>query len=168
MIEAMGGKCQCCSYNTCDAALEFHHLDPLEKDFSVGNTRANPKSWAKITEELKKCILVCSNCHKEIHQNVRTIPKEFHRFDDSFLSFEKIKKKAVCPGCKGERDIQNKYCSRTCAGKNSRKVNWDNIDLLNLMEIHSISELERMFGVSNTAIYKRRNKLQKIAGQVTK
>ena len=62
-VEAMGGKCQCCGYNKCLPALEFHHLDPSEKDFEL----SAKISWSQIEKELKKCVLLCSNCHKEAH-----------------------------------------------------------------------------------------------------
>ena len=65
-IEYKGGKCSNCNYDKCHQALEFHHLDPLEKDFSFdGNTR----SWEKVKKEIEKCILLCANCHREIHNN---------------------------------------------------------------------------------------------------
>lgn len=62
--EARGGKCIRCGYNKCIQALEFHHLDPNKKDFTISN--ANFK-LLEATEEAKKCILLCSNCHKEFH-----------------------------------------------------------------------------------------------------
>ena len=40
-------------------------------------------------------------------------------------------------------------------------MDWDKVDLLELMKVNTISELEDMFGISNAAIYKRRNKLLK-------
>ena len=43
-----GGECNLCGYKKCLEALEFHHLDPLEKDFSLGAIRANPKNWETI------------------------------------------------------------------------------------------------------------------------
>lgn len=64
-IEYKGGKCKNCGYNKCNAALEFHHLDPLQKDFGIGNS--NCKSWEKVKKELDKCDLLCANCHREIH-----------------------------------------------------------------------------------------------------
>ena len=70
MVESMGGKCQCCGYNKCSDALEFHHIDSNGKEMALGASRASPKAWIKIVEELRKCILVCSNCHKEIHYNL--------------------------------------------------------------------------------------------------
>ena len=67
-ITHKGGKCVKCGYNKCIAALEFHHCNPAEKDFTI----ANVKSYSfneTIIKELDKCILVCSNCHREIHTN---------------------------------------------------------------------------------------------------
>ena len=63
-----GSKCQKCGYDKCDAALEFHHLDPKKKDFGISR-QGIPKSWEKVKKELDKCILICSNCHKELHYN---------------------------------------------------------------------------------------------------
>ena len=64
MIEYKGGKCEVCGYNKCIAALDFHHIDPLEKDFALGSKIS---SWDIVVKELDKCIMVCSNCHREIH-----------------------------------------------------------------------------------------------------
>lgn len=64
-IEYLGGKCIFCGYSRCSAAMEFHHKDPSQKDFTIGGP--SRKSWDKVQQELDKCILVCSNCHKELH-----------------------------------------------------------------------------------------------------
>ena len=65
--EAKGGKCIKCGYNKCLKALEFHHLDPRQKDFTISNDRFK---IADAVAESKKCILLCSNCHKELHDNL--------------------------------------------------------------------------------------------------
>lgn len=70
-LEYKGGCCSICGYNKCDAALEFHHLDPSEKDFGI-SAKGHTKSFDKIKVELDKCILVCSNCHQEIHHPDKT------------------------------------------------------------------------------------------------
>ena len=64
LLEEHGGRCSKCGYDKCEAALEFHHLDPEGKDFTLATTS---KSLAAIREEAKKCILVCANCHRELH-----------------------------------------------------------------------------------------------------
>ena len=67
-IEYKGGKCEKCGYDKCISAMEFHHLNPLEKDFSI-SSNIN-MSYEKIKKELDKCILVCANCHREIHEGM--------------------------------------------------------------------------------------------------
>ncbi len=67
-IDYKGGKCEKCGYKKCNSALEFHHLDPSKKDFGISQN-GMPRSWEKVQKELDKCILICSNCHKELHYN---------------------------------------------------------------------------------------------------
>ena len=68
-IEYKGGKCERCGYSKYVGALEFHHRDPTKKDFSIGH--GSIRSWARTKEELDKCIMLCSNCHKEVHHEER-------------------------------------------------------------------------------------------------
>jgi len=62
-IEFLGGKCTKCGWHGNQAALQFHHLKG--KDFTIGNV-AN-KSWDSIKSEMKKCVLLCANCHMIEH-----------------------------------------------------------------------------------------------------
>lgn len=64
LVEEAGGKCQVCDYDKCLWALQFHHLDRKEKKFEIGSK--NNRSVAKLREEVKKCVLLCSNCHFEV------------------------------------------------------------------------------------------------------
>jgi len=64
-IEYKGGKCQLCGYKKCPAALEFHHIDPSKKDIRI--SAIGGRKWSIVKKELDKCILLCSNCHREIH-----------------------------------------------------------------------------------------------------
>lgn len=158
MVKAMGSKCQCCGYNTCNSSLAFHHIDPTKKDLSFADTRANPQKWIAIVEELRKCILVCNNCHGEIHAGIRVLPEEYSKFDESFLEYRPMCEYNACV-CGNQKPATFKFCSHKCSAKNHRKVDWDSIDLLELMKTNTISQLEDMLGVSNAAIYKRRNKI---------
>lgn len=63
-VEYLGGKCSKCGYNKCIAALEFHHLGG--KDFGIAQS-GHTRSWSKVKTELDKCVLLCSNCHREEH-----------------------------------------------------------------------------------------------------
>ena len=65
-IKYKGGKCEECGYNRCIEALEFHHTDPSEKDFSI-SSKGYTRSWKKVQEELDKCVMLCANCHRETH-----------------------------------------------------------------------------------------------------
>jgi len=67
-IKLLGGKCIRCGYNKCVDALEFHHKDPSVKEFKLGS--GNTLSWKEYKSEALKCMLVCSNCHKEIHSEI--------------------------------------------------------------------------------------------------
>lgn len=65
-LDYKGGKCQKCGYDKCIQALDLHHLNPNEKDFNISDKNIK-LDWEIIKKELDKCILVCANCHREIH-----------------------------------------------------------------------------------------------------
>jgi hypothetical protein len=67
-VEYKGGKCELCGYDKCMAALDFHHTDPTQKDFSVSHSfYGGVKDMQRIKKEIDKCLLVCSNCHRGLH-----------------------------------------------------------------------------------------------------
>lgn len=66
IVDYKGGKCEICGYSKSLRALEFHHKDPSEKDFNISKFL---KIDEKVLNELEKCMLVCSNCHAELHDN---------------------------------------------------------------------------------------------------
>jgi 5-methylcytosine-specific restriction endonuclease McrA len=67
LIQYKGGSCELCGYYKCERALEFHHINPEEKDFSISGKSL---SFDKLKDEVDKCMLVCSNCHCEIHDGL--------------------------------------------------------------------------------------------------
>ena len=70
-LNLLGGKCSKCDYNRCIGALEFHHLDPSQKEITLNEALSNHWAWERIVEELSKCIVLYSNCHKEKHYTER-------------------------------------------------------------------------------------------------
>ncbi len=68
--DLLGGNCSRCGYDKCQSALEFHHKDPTKKDFVIGG---NSLSRDKILKEAAKCILLCANCHREVHEEIRLL-----------------------------------------------------------------------------------------------
>ena len=47
--------------------LDLHHIDEQKKDFSVGGYKQVCSSLNKVKNEIRKCIVVCANCHRDIH-----------------------------------------------------------------------------------------------------
>ena len=58
--------CECCGYNKCSAALEFHH--PNDDKWEKGKRAINVTwSYNRINDEINKCKVLCANCHREYH-----------------------------------------------------------------------------------------------------
>lgn len=74
-IQYKGGKCEICGYLRDPNALEFHHKDPRQKDFAL-SSRGLTRSWERVKLELEKCILLCANCHREVHSGIVQLPDE--------------------------------------------------------------------------------------------
>lgn len=64
-IEFLGGCCSSCGYSKCKAALHIHHLDPVVKEFAISEKQA--WGFEAVKQELRKCVLLCANCHAETH-----------------------------------------------------------------------------------------------------
>lgn len=52
--------------------LDLHHLDPNEKDANIADV-TRYWSWERLMEEVEKCIVVCSNCHRKIHAGIISV-----------------------------------------------------------------------------------------------
>ncbi len=76
--EYAGGKCKICGYSKSSRALSFHHLDPKKKDFGLSDGGIT-RSWEKTRKEIDKCILLCMNCHMEVHDGITQLPSETKR-----------------------------------------------------------------------------------------
>lgn len=64
--------CQLCGYDRCLTALDLHHLDPSSKEFNLSGN--STRKWASIVQELRKCVLLCRNCHQEVHSGMASPP----------------------------------------------------------------------------------------------
>jgi len=74
-IEYLGGKCSFCGYARSYAALDFHHIDEKSKSFGLSQ-RGLTRSWERTKKELDKCVLVCANCHRELHVGLLQLSAE--------------------------------------------------------------------------------------------
>jgi hypothetical protein len=76
--------------------LEFHHSDPLDKNAEM-KVLVNNK-WSDIEAELEKCVLLCSNCHREEHWNESPINREIvERMSAALSGQERIGDEFVDP-----------------------------------------------------------------------
>ena len=75
IVEYKGGKCIICGYNRSAWAFDLHHVDGSLKEFGL-SVRGLTHSWEKLKQEADKCVLVCANCHREIHAGFSQLPEE--------------------------------------------------------------------------------------------
>lgn len=157
MVESMGGSCAVCGYNKCVEALELHHIDPLEKEFGFGKIMSNPIAWYRIVEEIRKCVLLCSNHHREIHSGIISLPGKHATFNEDFLQYKNYSDlNGKCFICGKETSSSNITCSKECAAKRSRTVEWDKIDLKAMLESNmTLSQIADKFNISPSAVSKR-------------
>ena len=66
LVEYKGGKCELCGYSGCIDVLDLHHKDASKKEFGISSSGLT-RSWEKNKAEADKCVLLCANCHREIH-----------------------------------------------------------------------------------------------------
>ena len=71
-IRRLGGKCQLCGYDKYSGCLNFHHLNPKDKRFSLSKNNFG-KKWETLRVEIDKCVLLCANCHGEVHAGLEEI-----------------------------------------------------------------------------------------------
>lgn len=126
LLYSMGNQCAICGYNKCSSALEFHHLNPTDKDFTLG-TNANI-AFEKALKEVQKCILVCANCHREIHEGLIDSNNLISSYDENkaqemLQEIEDIKTKKLhyCKKCGKIISSKAQYC-RDCFCQQQRVV----------------------------------------------
>jgi hypothetical protein len=154
-VNHFGGKCQICGYNRCLDALEFHHVDKNLKEEAPAYIIMR-WSWKRAFEELKKCILICSNCHRELHSNNLNrnlnadlvVPKPYEWIE------------GTCKRC-GEKFPTKKaspqiYCNPRCYHLDTRQTKRPSKEELKRLMEEKVpwKRLGKMFGVSDNAVRK--------------
>lgn len=66
--------CLICGYDKCFAALDFHHVDPSEKEYSIAKMLLGSPAKGRLEKELRKCVVLCATCHREYHAGVVELP----------------------------------------------------------------------------------------------
>lgn len=146
-VASKGGSCILCGFKDCLQSLTFHHLDPDSKSFDISGSHC--KSEKLIEEELKKCVLLCQNCHHGIHAGVYSLVGQLDKnIDLPFNYSTKLPKK--------ERVLRDNLAQ---AGKNRRIFEISKEDLEKLLLEMSMEKIGIKLGVSGSAIKKRAKKL---------
>lgn len=158
LITLYGGKCSLCGYNKSIKALEFHHIKPQDKKYALGTGNCH-KLQDDLTEA-KKCLLVCANCHREIHDGFYN---DVNLFDyqkiDNQIEIEKlsISKDLFCKDCGVQITIYSKsgYCN-SCAQKHRAKVQNkpSREELKSLIRTLPFLKIATIYNVSDNAIRK--------------
>ena len=81
LVEEAGGACVLCGYVRCPNALQFHHIEPSSKKFHLAH-RGHSRSIARSREEMRKCVLLCANCHAEVEGGFATLPEDLRRLSE--------------------------------------------------------------------------------------
>lgn len=163
-----GEKCERCGYHKNLGALEFHHLEPSQKDFQIDLRHFANTNLNTLKEELDKCILVCANCHRELHYpdlEISQIPDKIKQQEEKLqvnrLSFSNQKEKKVCVVCGKPLKTGKLYCSRTCAIKDRTGIEkYPEIDeiLEQYKILHSWDKVAEYFGTTRKIIQGIRDK----------
>lgn len=157
LANCLGGKCARCSYNTTVKALDFHHIDPTQKSFTI--SQIINKDLSLQLEEIKKCVLLCANCHRELHAGIWNIEDiDIPKFIDK-ITKEKIKDiKKECSNCKTVFFLTHRtrlYCSEKCSGIGRRKIERPSREeLQKLVWEKPSTQIAKQYGVSDRMIGK--------------
>lgn len=156
-VKLFGGKCTMCGYDKCVDALEFHHIDETTKSVNP-STAIYRWSFDKAFEELKKCVLICANCHRELHSSI--IDLEYKNYlTKSLKDIKYTWYKKVCDNCSQDYHTKfehQKFCSYRCSSIARRVVKRPSKEeLLELLEQKTTwLALGKMYGVSDNAVRK--------------
>ena len=175
MVQAFGSECCLCKKQYEPELYDFHHLDPKKKEFGLGAVRGKIVSWKRLVIELRKCVMLCANCHRLVEYGYKKVPNDAIRFDEGFATYELktirgnngeenkidpiLPKYAdhLCPICNSDKVLRNNtYCSIKCAGVASRKVkNKPPIEeIKKMVEETSWVAVGKKYGVTDNAVRK--------------
>lgn len=150
----LGDKCAHCGYNSCEAALEIHHLVPEKKKHTFGDLNIG-LSWQEVDEEIQDCVLLCANCHREIHNELFEIASSYNaQKSQEIFKLEQEFGIHRCEICGNKVSFGYNRCE-SCAHKANRVVERPTREELK-QAIRNIpfTKIGIKFGVSDNAIRK--------------
>ena len=164
LVAVCGNACNLCGYDKIPDALEFHHIDPNTKEYGIASD-GNCRDIERDLAEVKKTILVCSNCHREIHKGL---------YETSELENKKIFNEAIAQSLIEQRNaVFTKtlyYCSKCgaeitrysdsglcakCFKETTRKCERpERIELKELIRNLPFTQIGEKYGVTDNAVRK--------------
>jgi hypothetical protein len=153
LILMKGGKCSVCGYKKNYAALCFHHLDPSKKEFKLDGRSLGNRTWPVTVSEVEKCILVCQNCHAEIHHPQLSLK---HTVVDISGCEHILPIHNFCCDCGRLLSYNDATRCVGCQSATQEKIEWPPTEeLLKMLETLPYLEVGRRLGVSDNAVRKR-------------
>lgn len=159
LIQVLGGKCQICGFDLFADALEFHHEDPTKKDYGLAS-KGTCHDIETDLNEVKKCFLLCANCHRGVHNGYYDAPTE-HIFDEELaqkLIDERNEKMTAklnyCVDCRCQIDSAAIRCP-ACAAKARRVCERPSREeLKRLIRTTPFTQIGKQFGVGDNSVRK--------------
>ena len=156
LIDIMGGKCLLCGFNQFPEALEFHHINPQEKEFQLSGS-ALSRSLVSQIAEIQKCTILCANCHRGVHCGYLELPDNPCTFDsnkaEKYLQ-EKEPQIFTCDDCGKEITPGAKYCAE-CVKQHKQIISRPTRETLKKqIRTQSFLSIGKSYGVSDNAIRK--------------
>ena len=93
LVEAFGSECGHCGLEDDPCVYDFHHLDSDGKEFQIAQKIA---SWDTLTNEARKCVMLCAHCHRKVHLGKIKLENPL-RFDESKIKSQKNNKWGYIP-----------------------------------------------------------------------
>jgi hypothetical protein len=162
-----GGRCLACGYSRCAEALIFHHLDPGQKIITIRS--GNTYGWDALKVELIKCVLLCMNCHAEVHAGIQDLGDCLPNNPTPAQGDALLQDLNLDPRARQPRQANHCPCGKPitqyamhcqgCAGRlcvRPTKITWPpSAELARRVAASSRVAVARELGVSDTAVKKR-------------
>ena len=162
LVSVLGGKCCICGFDQFVEALDFHHVNPKEKSFGIGASNCTTRALDVQLQEVRKCVLVCANCHRGIHAGYIEIPKDYQLLFNEEIAAKLLSenydrrfgKKHLCQRCGVELKTNSTYCV-DCAKLVQRKVDRPSREeLKTLIRTIPFVQIAKQYNVTDNAIRK--------------
>jgi hypothetical protein len=157
LIMLAGGACARCGYHRYEGALEFHHTNPKEKLFCLSTNNLRITAREQILAEFAKCMLLCSNCHKEVEAERRALkPARLLRLQLQQQELKKANRQPqslpLCADCGKGISRGSMHC-RECYSP--LQIKWPLVEeLLAELAGSTLEAVGRRLGVSGKAVKK--------------